>query len=187
MMMRIIISALFLLLVSACEPGFPAVLMNQGPDENAPPVYRQGWADGCQSGVSVYGNDIYNANKGVRFGNENYTDDFYQNRWHGAGTSNTYPSADLSGANLDPNSWFVEKGSFIRIRTVQVGYTLSSHLLERWKIQKLRLYLNAQNPYTYFAYKGFTPEIGGAPMSTGIDLNVYPLSATYNFGVNMIF
>ena len=135
----------------------------------------------------VAGNDIYNANKGVRFGNENYTDDFYQNRWHGAGTSNAYPSADLSGANLDPNSWFVEKGSFVRIRNAQVGYTVSSRLLDRWKIQKLRLYLNAQNPFTYFKYKGFTPEIGGAPMSTGIDLNVYPLSATYNFGINVIF
>ena len=135
----------------------------------------------------VAGNDIYNANKGVRFGNENYTDDFYQHRWHGAGTSDTYPSADLSGANLDPNSWFVEKGSFVRIRNAQVGYTLSNHFLDRWKVQKLRLYLNAQNPFTYFKYKGFTPEIGGSPMSTGIDLNVYPLSATYNFGVNMIF
>ncbi len=135
----------------------------------------------------VAGVDNYNANKGVRFGNENYTEDFYQNRWHGAGTSNTYPSADLSGPNLDPNSWFVEKGGYIRIRTAQVGYTLSSRILNRWKIQKVRLYLNAQNPFTYFKYKGFTPEIGGAPMSTGIDLNVYPLSATYNFGVNVIF
>ncbi len=142
----------------------------------------------CQLDIQgVAGNDIYNANKGVRFGNENYTDDFYKNRWHGAGTSNTYPSADLSGANLDPNSWFVEKGGFIRVRNAQVGYTISSHILDRWKIQKLRVYLNAQNPFTYFKYKGFTPEIGGAPMSTGIDLNVYPLSATYNFGVNVIF
>ena len=135
----------------------------------------------------VAGVDVYNATKGVRYGNENYTEDFYQNRWHGIGTSNTYPSANLSGPNLDPNSWFVEKGGYVRIRNVQVGYTLASRMLDRWKIQKVRLYLNAQNPFTYFKYKGFTPEIGGAPMSSGIDLNVYPLSATYNFGVNVIF
>ncbi|HEY6063226.1 MAG TPA: SusC/RagA family TonB-linked outer membrane protein, partial [Chitinophagaceae bacterium] len=135
----------------------------------------------------VAGVDVYNAMKGVRYGNENYTEDFYNNRWHGAGTSNTYPLADLSGPNLDPNSWFVEKGDYIRIRNAQLGYTFSNTLLKKWKLQKLRLYLNAQNPLTIFGYKGFTPEVGGAPMSTGIDLNVYPLSATYNFGINLTF
>ena len=54
-------------------------------------------------------------------------------------------------------------------------------------MKKVRFYLNAQNPLTVFGYKGFTPEVGGVPMSTGIDLNVYPLSATYNFGVNVNF
>jgi hypothetical protein len=131
--------------------------------------------------------DVYNATKGVRYGNENYTEDFYQHRWHGAGTSNEYPSANLNGPNLDPNSWFVEKGGYIRIRNAQLGYSLKKSLLERWKIQKIRFYLNAQNPFTYFKYKGFTPEIGGSPMNTGIDLNVYPLYATYNFGVNVTF
>ncbi len=135
----------------------------------------------------VAGVDLYNATKGVRYGNENYTEDFYKNRWHGVGTSNEYPSANLNGPNLDPNSWFVEKGGYIRIRNVQLGYTLGRSMLDRWKIQKVRFYLNAQNPFTYFKYKGFTPEIGGDPMNAGIDLNVYPLSATYNFGVNVIF
>lgn len=135
----------------------------------------------------VAGVDLYNATKGVRYGNENYTEDFYQNRWFGPGTSNTYPSAALEGPNLDPNSWFVEKGDYIRIRNVQIGYTLKESVLKRWKLQKLRFFANAQNPFTYFKYKGFTPEIGGAPMSTGIDLNVYPLSATYNVGFNINF
>ncbi len=135
----------------------------------------------------VAGVDLYNATKGVRYGNENYTEDFYENRWHGMGTSNEYPSANLNGPNLDPNSWFVEKGGYIRIRNIQLGYSLSKSLLDKWKIQKVRFFLNAQNPFTYFTYKGFTPEIGGNPMNAGIDLNVYPLSATYNFGVNVIF
>lgn len=135
----------------------------------------------------VAGVEIYNATKGVRYGNENYTLDFYQNRWHGPGTSNTYPSADLSGPNLDPNTWFVEKGDYIRLRNVQLGYTLNNRLTSALKIQKLRLYLNAQNPITYFRYKGFTPEVGGSPTSAGIDLNVYPLSATYNAGLNITF
>ncbi len=135
----------------------------------------------------VAGVDLYNATKGVRYGNENYTEDFYINRWHGIGTSNDYPSANLNGPNLDPNSWFVEKGGYIRIRNAQLGYTLKKSFLDKWKIQKVRFYLNAQNPFTYFTYKGFTPEIGGSPMNAGIDLNVYPLYATYNFGVNVSF
>ena len=135
----------------------------------------------------VAGVDLYNATKGVRFGNENYTDDFYNNRWYGAGTSNDYPSANLTGPNLDPNSWYVEDGAYIRIRNVQFGYSLPQSILNKWKIERVRFYLNAQNPFTYFKYKGFTPEIGGSPMNAGIDLNVYPLYATYNFGVNVTF
>ncbi|MHA6247487.1 SusC/RagA family TonB-linked outer membrane protein [Pontibacter sp. CAU 1760] len=131
--------------------------------------------------------DVYNANKGIRFGNENYTQDFFENRWHGAGTSNSYPSANLSGANLDPNSWYVEDGSYFRIRNIQVGYTLQSSFVSSLKLQSVRFYANAQNPVTWFSYNGFTPEVGGPPTSTGIDLNVYPLSATYNFGVNVNF
>lgn len=138
----------------------------------------------------VFGVDIYNANKGIRYGNENYTDDFYKNRWSGPGTSNTYPSAKLAGANLDPNSWYVENGNYIRIRNAQLGYSLPSKLISQLKVRKIRFYVNAQNPLTLFTYKGFTPEIGSVdnnPMSTGIDRNVYPLYATYNFGVNVTF
>ncbi|RDC64160.1 SusC/RagA family TonB-linked outer membrane protein [Adhaeribacter pallidiroseus] len=135
----------------------------------------------------VAGVEIYNANKGNRFGNENYTQDFFDNRWHGVNTSNSYPSADLSGVNLDPNSWYVENGDYIRIRNLQVGYTLPTNLTGKWKIQTIRFYANAQNPITIFKYNGFTPEVGGRPTNAGIDLNVYPLSATYNFGVNVNF
>ncbi|MCJ8166764.1 TonB-dependent receptor [Pontibacter sp. E15-1] len=131
--------------------------------------------------------DVYNANKGVRYGNENYTKEFFDNRWNGAGTSNSYPSANLSGSNLDPNSWYVEDGSYFRIRNIQVGYTLTSSFVSSLKMQSVRFYANAQNPVTWFNYNGFTPEVGGGPTNAGIDLNVYPLSATYNFGVNVNF
>lgn len=131
--------------------------------------------------------DVYNANKGVRFGNENYTKDFYDNRWNGPGTSNTYPSPDLKDANIQANSWFVEDGSYIRIRNVQLGYALPTSLTQRWNMERIRFFVNAQNPVTWFDYTGFTPEVGGAPNSAGVDLNVYPLSATYNFGIDVNF
>lgn len=136
----------------------------------------------------VAGVDIYNANVGWRYGNENFSKDFYDNRWHGAGTSNSYPSAKIGSTyNSKPNSFFVESGSYFRIRNVQLGYTVDSKLLTRLHVSRLRAFVNTQNPFTFFKYKGFSPEIGGGPTSSGIDANVYPLSATYNFGVNVSF
>jgi len=136
----------------------------------------------------VAGVDIYNANIASRFGNENFSKDFYDNRWHGQGTSNTYPSAAVgSTANAAPNSFYVEDGSYIRIRNIQLGYSLSQSLMSKWKMQKVRVFVDAQNPITIFGYKGFTPEVGGTPTNAGIDANVYPLSAVYRLGVNVTF
>ena len=136
----------------------------------------------------VAGVSVYNANTAYRFGNENYTQDFYDHRWHGEGTSTTYPSAAVgSTANAAPNSFFVESGAYFRIRTAQLGYTVPSAFLSKWKIQKIRIFANAENPLNVFKYKGFSPEVGGSPTNAGIDANVYPLSATYTFGVNVSF
>lgn len=136
----------------------------------------------------IAGVDIYNANLALRFGTENFTEDFYENRWHGSGTSNLYPSVYLAGGqNPRANSFYVEDGSYFRVRNAQLGYTLSPSLTNRWGINKLRIYANAQNPLNFFKYRGFTPEVGGSPTRAGVDVDVYPLYATYNFGVNLSF
>ena len=132
---------------------------------------------------------IYNGNLAYRFGNENFTQNFFENRWHGPGTSNTFPSVNL-GSTYDsaPNSFYVTSGAYFRIRNLQLGYTLPSDITSRWKIKSLRIFANAQNAINVFGYKGFSPEItGGGPTSQGIDGNVYPLYATYNIGVNVSF
>ena len=136
----------------------------------------------------VAGVDVFNANLSNRFGNENYTKDFINNRWTGAGSSNSYASANLaSGLNNAPNSFYVESGDYIRLRNIQLGYTLPQALVSKWKAQRLRVFLNAQNAVNLFGYKGFSPEVGGSPTNAGIDTNVYPLFATYNFGLNLTF
>lgn len=136
----------------------------------------------------VAGVQVYNANIGLRYGNENFTKDFYDHRWHGQGTSTSYSSANIGGGdNYRPNSFFVESGSYFRIRNMQLGYTLPATITDRWKMKKLRVFVNAQNAFNFFKYKGFSPEIGGSPTNAGIDANVYPLYATYNFGVNLTF
>jgi TonB-linked SusC/RagA family outer membrane protein len=135
----------------------------------------------------VGGVELYNALREVRYGNENYTEDFFNNRWHGEGTSNNTPSANLSGRNLDVSSYYVEKGDYIRLRNVQVGFNFPKNLTNTLRVQTLRVYANSQNPLTLTKYKGFTPEVGGSPTNAGIDQNVYPLSATYNIGLNIGF
>lgn len=143
----------------------------------------------------VAGVDVYNANKGLRYGTENWTKDFYDHRWHGAGTSNSNPSVNIGGnQNYYINSWYVESGAYLRIRNIQLGYTLPKAALSSIGIQSLRIYANAQNPAIFTKYKGFSPEIGssvenggGAIGTLGIDNNVYPLSAIYNLGVNLSF
>lgn len=137
----------------------------------------------------VMGVDVYNAELGYRFGTENFTKDFYDNRWHGEGTSNSYPSANIGGGtNYMANDFYVESGSYFRFRNIQLGYTLPSTLTERIKIRSIRVYANAQNALTIFKYRGFNPEVGGTnPILQGIDVNTYPLFATYNLGLNVKF
>ena len=131
---------------------------------------------------------VYNANLAYRFGNENFTQDFFNNRWHGEGTSNTYPSVNIGSTyNSAPNSFYVSSGAYFRLRNAQLGYTLPKDLMNKWGIHSIRIYANAQNALNLFGYKGFSPEIGGGPGNLGIDANVYPLYATYNFGVNVTF
>ena len=136
----------------------------------------------------VAGVQIYNANLGLRYGTENFSQDYYNKRWHGAGTSNTYPSVNIGGGqNYRSNSFYVEDGSYFRVRNAQLGYTFPKSITSKIKMSKLRLYANAQNALNLFNYRGFSPEIGGGPTRAGIDVNVYPLYATYTFGVNVTF
>lgn len=146
----------------------------------------------------VAGNEIYNYNKNSRFGNESWDIDFYNNRWTLGSGINDYPAANSDQNSSRPSNFYVEKGDYFRIRNVQLGYTVPSSVLLKenpfW--DSLRVYINAQNPFTSFTYSGFSPELngggvdnppGGAVVNSGIDRNVYPLSATYNLGVSLKF
>jgi len=107
--------------------------------------------------------------------------DFAVNRWHGPGTSNTYPSARgirNSWSNEFLNSFFVEKGDFIRLQNVTLGYTLPQ--LKMKVNPNIRFYLTAERPLTLFNYNGFTPEV-----ADGRDNQTYPIPGVYTIGVNI--
>lgn len=141
----------------------------------------------------VVGNEIYNFNRNSRFGNESWDLDFYENRWTPGSGINDYSAPNSDQSSLRPSSFFVEEGDYFRIRNIQLGYTITGAILgenELWK--DLTVYLNAQNPVTFFKYNGFSPEVNGelnqgGIVEAGIDRNVYPLSATYNLGLRINF
>ncbi|MBA7516511.1 TonB-dependent receptor P3 [subsurface metagenome] len=137
----------------------------------------------------VLGNKIFNAKRIERnvFPDANYDLDFYENHWTGKESTNEYPSAALTRKNIQPNSFFVESGWYIRIRNIQVGYTPFDSNEDRI-VKDFRIYLSAQNPFTYFKYNGYTPEVSSnTPIEQGIDRDTYPLSSTYIIGLNISF
>ncbi|MFS4467793.1 SusC/RagA family TonB-linked outer membrane protein [Maribacter sp. 2210JD10-5] len=107
--------------------------------------------------------------------------DFAINRWNGPGTSNSYPSARgirNPWSNQFLNSFFVEKGDFVRLQNVTLGYTLP-RLSGKFR-PDIRFYLTAERPVTLFNYNGFTPEV-----ANGRDNQTYPIPGVYTFGVNI--
>jgi len=107
--------------------------------------------------------------------------DFAINRWNGSGTSNSYPSARgirNPWSNQFLNSFFVEKGDFVRLQNVTLGYTLPQ--LKGKFDPKIRLYITAERPLTIFKYNGFTPEV-----ADGRDNQTYPIPGVYTLGVNI--
>jgi len=133
------------------------------------------------------GNKMLNAKRMNRsvFPDGNYDLDFFKNAWRPDRMSNTYPSAEAynNGYTLQANSFFVEDASYIRIQNIQIGYTFG-----KWRaLNNLRIYVSAQRPFTYFTYNGFTPEVGGDPIASGIDNAVYPMQAVYAFGLKANF
>jgi TonB-linked SusC/RagA family outer membrane protein len=133
------------------------------------------------------GNKILNAKRMNRdvFTDGNYDQNFYKNRWTADNKSDKYPSAEAYNYSYtqQANDFFVESGSYIRIQNIQFGYTTDKIKF----IPMLRVYISAQRPFTFFTYKGFTPEIGGSPISSGIDNSVYPMQAIYTLGLKMNF
>ena len=133
------------------------------------------------------GNKVLNAKRMNRdvFTDGNYDLNFYQNAWLPSRLSDTYPSAEAYNSAFvqQANSFFVEDASYFRIQNVQVGYTFSNLK----GISSLRVSLTAQRPYTYFRYNGFTPEVSGSPIASGIDTSTYPLQSTYTLGLKISF
>lgn len=140
----------------------------------------------------TFGNDIYNKTKGLYSGTsgQNVWAGTLEKAWHGEGTSNDIPRLsynDLNQNYLRVSSFYVEDGSYMRCKLLQIGYTLPKKWLDG---NEIRLSFSAQNPFTITGYSGMDPErpaLDGSVIETGIDGIAYPNPRTFLFGIDFKF
>lgn len=95
-----------------------------------------------------------------------------------------------SNDNSRMSSVYVEDGSYIRIKNIALGYTLPNRLVQKAKIENVRVYFNVQNLYTFTNYSGYDPEVGAYNQNVllrGVDYARYPSQRIYTFGINLNF
>ena len=133
------------------------------------------------------GNKIFQGIRRLDIGTANWQT-VALSRWNGEGTSNTYPrltSADDNGNFGKMSDFYLEDGNYLRLKIVQVGYTLPVKMLKKIGGSKLRVYATAENLLTLTKYTGYDPEIGGGVF--GIDKGIYPQAKSFILGIQMQF
>lgn len=86
----------------------------------------------------------------------------------------------------NPSSWYIEDGSFLRIKNLELGFTIPKGWCDQFGINRLRLYVSGQNIFTFTKYKGLDPEFGiGSSISSGVDYGSYPQSKVYMMGLQV--
>ena len=139
----------------------------------------------------VQGVDLFNANKAYarNFFGDNNTTELIEDAWTPEDQTD-HPrniASDPNGNWSKPSSYFVEDGSYLKLRNVQLGYSVPTSLMQRWGVGRLRLYVNANNLLTITGYSGLDPEVGGANTSRGVDYGLYPQVRTITGGLELQF
>ncbi|WP_353721005.1 TonB-dependent receptor [Dyadobacter sp. 676] len=158
--------------------GFEISLLFQGVQGNA--IYNQ-LAMRAQSGTN-----LFNKFAGIR------------DRWTGEGTSYSEPRVHITDPNNNArvSDRWVEDGSYIRLKNVQIGYVIPADAVRKTGLSRIRLYATAQNLLTWTRYSGFDPEMGpstefvdgrGADLEVGADKGRYPQARTFIFGLSLTF
>lgn len=136
-----------------------------------------------------YGNDIFNASRieteGMYDGKNQSTR--VLDRWRIPGQITDVPKASF---DLKNSTYFIEDGSYLRLKTVSLSYNFTGKLLKKWGITRLQPYFSANNLLTWTGYSGMDPEVnqwGNSGAVQGIDWGTYPHCKSYVFGINVEF
>jgi TonB-linked SusC/RagA family outer membrane protein len=152
------------------------------------------------------GNDIFNMLKVNLYNGDNgglnwspeLIDSYVPAIWN-TSDKNAYPTKDVEAKNvntgkpkmdadLSASDFYVENGSYLRLKNIQLGYTLPVSLTSKVKIDRLRLYIGAKNLLTFTKYTGFDPEVGETTLlERGFDRGTYPQSKMFIVGINLNF
>ncbi|MDD2951620.1 MAG: TonB-dependent receptor [Parabacteroides sp.] len=138
------------------------------------------------------GNDLLNIVKYDIYGGVgwyNAPKDILTTFWDGPGSTNENFAIDAdSRLNREMSEWFVENGSYVRLKNLQIGYTIPSSITRKITLNNLRVFVAAQNLFTITGYSGLDPEIGEFnqnPIYKGVDMGYYPQARTFMFGISM--
>ncbi len=133
------------------------------------------------------GNKIYNAKETVRPDLYNFEQRYF-NRWTGEGSTNSEPRSSSGGYNFLPSSRFIQDGSYFRLRSISLGYTLPQTLIEKIYVQSAQIYVRGTNVFTSTKFTGYSPEVSsGSVLDNGIDNGGYPIPSVYSVGLNVTF
>jgi len=141
---------------------------------------------------SAFGHKLYNGNKYFYEG-MNSGSNFLKSTldsWTPQNTNTSVPRAvyqDPNG-NLKESDRFLENGDFVRLRQLQLGYTISDNLTEKLNVDKLRFYISGENLFTLTSYSGIDPEFSrSSVLNAGVDRHIYPFTRSYTVGVQLTF
>lgn len=141
-----------------------------------------------------YGNDILNANRlmfETGFNLRKNLNQFasFADRWTPDNPTSNMPRVSTSSSNLLFSSRVIEDGSFLRLKTISLGYTIPSKHLKKLHLSSARLYMSVQNLITFTNYSGYDPEVSirNSAITPGLDFSAYPRAKAFNFGLNLSF
>jgi TonB-linked SusC/RagA family outer membrane protein len=139
----------------------------------------------------VQGVDVFNGSKAYSrnfYGDNNTTTDIFDAWTPERPTQHPRNIASDPNQNWSrPSDYFVENGAYLKLRNIQLGYTLSTSLLQKMKIKKFRVYANANNLLTFTKYSGLDPEVAGYNTGRGIDYGQYPQVKSFTAGLEIQF
>ena len=137
-----------------------------------------------------YGNDIYNAAK-VRFNGVNplmnITQDYFEGHWTPDNPSNRYPAYGSIDQQI-ASSYYVEDGSYLRLRTISLGYKLPKDITDKLGFKSINFDLIGNNLATWTKYSGWDPEVNfNNPLLSGFDRIAYPRSKNFTLSLKLTF
>ncbi|MDK2842808.1 MAG: TonB-dependent starch-binding outer membrane protein SusC [Anaerophaga sp.] len=134
------------------------------------------------------GNDIYTAWYRPDRATTNKPKYFYTDRWTPSNTNASMPKANGTSEHIYRSDLMVQDGSYMRIKQIQLGYSLPKTLIQNWGISKTRLFISLDDFFTFTDYEGLDPEAGSTnTQSLGIDRGVYPIPRKMIFGISVNF